>query len=656
MISQLFSMVFYASLSGSIVAIIILLLKLIFGKKLSARWHYYIWFILIIRLLLPYSFSSPYSLFNIINMPDRGTITEKYTVVLTQPNLIGGDAAASPDSASSTNLSNTTISNKSSNDSFSMEALPGIIWITVMAAMLCYYIFAYVIFTIRVHKLPRCTDERVTKLLDECRSSMNVKKNVPVFLMRSMNSPALVSLASPKILLSPMVVEKLGDDNLRYIFMHELSHLKRKDILFNYIIILTQIIHWFNPIVWFCLVKMKEDCELACDSLVLSYVNEREHKQYGETLIKLIEMFSYSVWKPWAADMIGKTEIKRRIKMVVNFKRTSLAGTLFAVLLTALVGCSVLTDTGKSAAKSTQPSNAANTSSTAATGSSQSGNAGNSSAAAKTPINASASNQLGLDSFYTIKDAVAKTFYEKVPTDTKKFDVTGSYDLNSDGKADNFKLAFKDEVDGGGKSILSVGGKSTQLSLHQLAGVYVVDLDKSDNMKELAVVNYGLDVYIETYFYRYDGSNLTLSGNIQGGFLSDPGIPGYNVTAYNNDLKTDGKGRVIPQFGVMQYTSPQIMENTYELKNNSLKSISLDLSNTLNKEYTISQDIKPYFEQVNPVPSGYMLKYDDSSIISLKKGQKITIKKINTSINEGLYATVQLDNGKCGVLYFFLQS
>ena len=99
------------------------------------------------------------------------------------------------------------------------------------------------------------------RILQECKSDLNVHSKVSVVYDDSLKSPALFGLFIPKIIISPEVVNRLSPDELRYIFLHELSHLKRYDLLVNGLVLAVQIIYWFNPLIWYALRQMKQDCE-----------------------------------------------------------------------------------------------------------------------------------------------------------------------------------------------------------------------------------------------------------------------------------------------------------------------------------------------------------------------------------------------------------
>ena len=53
------------SIVGTITAIIIIIIKQLFRNRLTSTWHYYIWLILVARLIIPIFPESPFSIFNL---------------------------------------------------------------------------------------------------------------------------------------------------------------------------------------------------------------------------------------------------------------------------------------------------------------------------------------------------------------------------------------------------------------------------------------------------------------------------------------------------------------------------------------------------------------------------------------------------------------
>ncbi len=114
-------------------------------------------------------------------------------------------------------------------------------------------------------------------------------------------------------------MRKLDDRELRMIFLHELTHVKRADILLNWIIVFVSSLHWFNPLAWLAMRRLRADRELVCDAMVMSRLAADERRAYGNTLIKLLDDFSGAGFCPSLAPVINrKHQIERRIIMIAQ--------------------------------------------------------------------------------------------------------------------------------------------------------------------------------------------------------------------------------------------------------------------------------------------------------------------------------------------------
>jgi len=141
------------------------------------------------------------------------------------------------------------------------------------------------------------------------------------------------------------MLETYGLEELRYVFIHELAHLRQRDIYFGWLIALLQIVHWFNPLMWFAFGRMRADRELACDRLAISMMDADEPPKYGRTIVNLLENFSQVRYVPSVAGILEDTcQIERRIKMITKFKKTSRTQWAGAMLLVGVLACVVLTN------------------------------------------------------------------------------------------------------------------------------------------------------------------------------------------------------------------------------------------------------------------------------------------------------------------------
>src|SRR5437763_16965944 len=105
---------------------------------------------------------------------------------------------------------------------------------------------------------------------------MGVGAPVVVVEMEEVGSPSLFGFVRPRLLLPAGLTRSFSLEELRYVFLHELGHIKRHDILIGWLMTAVQILHWFNPFAWLASYRMRMARELACDALALSCAREEE--------------------------------------------------------------------------------------------------------------------------------------------------------------------------------------------------------------------------------------------------------------------------------------------------------------------------------------------------------------------------------------------
>ncbi|HZI32602.1 MAG TPA: M56 family metallopeptidase, partial [Candidatus Binatia bacterium] len=137
---------------------------------------------------------------------------------------------------------------------------------------------------------------------------------------------------------------QFNQSELRYIFLHELAHVKRGDLWLNWLVTVLQILHWFNPLLWLGFARLRADRELACDELALLRAGDSAGMAYGETIVKLLEGLSRPAAVPGLIGILeDKQQMRRRIAMISNFRRPGRWSALAAVLL-AIIAAVSLTD------------------------------------------------------------------------------------------------------------------------------------------------------------------------------------------------------------------------------------------------------------------------------------------------------------------------
>ena len=336
-----FNWLLQASWQAAILVFIILLLQKALRKFLPASWSFALWLVLLVRMLLPVAPSSPLSLFNYLDIEKLNWITG------------ADDLSDRKDSALQIGMGTSALGeekSKAARDAAS-NAPPQInvpflligLWSLGVVVFLLRTV--YVNFGVLSHakKLRPLVDGEVLSLLENCKSELQVYVPVSVVITDKVQSPALLGFIRPRLLLPKHMLDALTPMELRHVFLHELAHVKRLDIFCNWLIIFLQILHWFNPILWFAFNRMRSDLEIACDSLVLS--TPKKNQEYGQTIIKVLELTTKISPLPGTVGILeDKDYMKRRIHRIGETSVAPQRWSLLGAALMMFLGLTALTN------------------------------------------------------------------------------------------------------------------------------------------------------------------------------------------------------------------------------------------------------------------------------------------------------------------------
>ncbi|EMA7399359.1 MAG TPA: transcriptional regulator [Bacillus sp. (in: Bacteria)] len=353
-----FDWVIETSVMASILVGLILCIKVLFRNKLTPRWQYMLWIILIIRLVLPWSPDSSYSIYSVLTYKsDDAFISSQNPVAsfLTKERMqelkdIDNKKLLTKEdtyTTSSTKIGQVNKTQTHSNEDdetilfytiFIYIWLTGVILLSVATFVMNRRLLLY------IKKQPVITDEKIVQIFEKCKQSMSVQRNIPLLVSGKVSSPTVLGFIKPKLLLSTVHMKILDEQQLRYIFHHELAHIKRRDVGVNWLMHGLLILNWFNPILWYAYSCMREDQELACDALALTYIDSEEQIAYGHTIISLLEHYSSYYKVPSMANFSkNKRMLKRRILMIKKFQKKSYRwSALGAVAVIAVSSVSLL--------------------------------------------------------------------------------------------------------------------------------------------------------------------------------------------------------------------------------------------------------------------------------------------------------------------------
>jgi beta-lactamase regulating signal transducer with metallopeptidase domain len=191
------------------------------------------------------------------------------------------------------------------------------------------------------------TSERLAALANEAQIFIGTKFNVQVKLTTNSMSPAVCGLFRPTILIPQSLVEHFSDGQLRAVLLHELIHLRRRDVWLNFVQALLQIFYWWHPLVWLANARIRRVREEAVDDTVMLALRD-DAESYAPTLLEVAKL---ALNRPLASlGLVGILEsrhaLRQRIERLVDFRPPRKAGLTLASLLGILAFTAVAVPMG----------------------------------------------------------------------------------------------------------------------------------------------------------------------------------------------------------------------------------------------------------------------------------------------------------------------
>ncbi len=305
--NELLKIILSLSLSGTILILSLFLLRPIYQSRLSKRWQYYIWLLVILRLLLPFTPETSVvgNLFGQIEQrieQDTATSPVTATVDMESPAPLRTGHDTTVDGTPNTITSDAVPDAGTDNDAPAAKTPPagnravqlpgnlpstlGILWLVIALLLFVRKITIYQSFVkyVKAGGAP-VEDMDLLERFGRILAKNHVHAAIDLRANSLVSSPLLMGFFHACIVLP---TTELSDDDFYYTALHELTHYKRKDMFYKWLVQLTICLHWFNPFVYLMGREINRLCELSCDERVISTFTEKSRKSYGDTLLHAI--------------------------------------------------------------------------------------------------------------------------------------------------------------------------------------------------------------------------------------------------------------------------------------------------------------------------------------------------------------------------------
>lgn len=332
------------------------------GRRFTAKWRYWAWLLIAVRLLLPVGITLPQP---VVTLPQpQGEFTypvSREEPAPTEPAPVGdpiqvvpgaaendpyqqietGMTAPTGPSAETPKPAEPAITpTPAGTRSIPVMEAVGWCWAAGTALFLLWQLGSYLALRAKLSRSRRpLGDEAILAVLEKESAAAGRQKPLPVYTA-AVGSPMIVGAIKPTLLLPEM---ELTAEQLSLVFRHELIHYRRRDIWYKLLLMLANAIHWFNPMVWLMVYAADRDLELSCDEAVVAGRDEAYREEYGRCLLAVVRagmsrrtLFTTNFYS-------GKKTLKNRLATIFDTTKKH-RGTLAlaALLLAAAVAGSLV--------------------------------------------------------------------------------------------------------------------------------------------------------------------------------------------------------------------------------------------------------------------------------------------------------------------------
>ena len=278
------------TLTASGVAFLLLVIKALFKDKLPPKWHFAVWGVLGIMILIPAGLNGRYTLFHwqlVVEVIKSWFGDYSFTQVLLPVPV--------------------------------MTAIPKTILQLIFAgytlgvvAHVISYLVSYVRLRLALRNGSQPSDETNNRIHQNA-AAQNVK------IGKVIEVPGLPSAFVCGII-HPVLVLPTDSDLDDKVILHELLHMKYRDTLWSVIICLLRCIHWCNPLLVYCANQAINDMEARCDQHVLEQLEGEERRDYGRILLSMANNRFAKTPGSTCINNGGKN-IRERIEAIARFKK-----------------------------------------------------------------------------------------------------------------------------------------------------------------------------------------------------------------------------------------------------------------------------------------------------------------------------------------------
>lgn len=272
-----------------------LIFQLLTRRRVAARYHCFLWMLVVVRLMVPYSVP-----FDSSTQPHIDRLAEAWIFGAPSEEVTGheppefgqvtaaeckaweasGDPVYYFEPPQSKSVEADIDWNMVPMDSFIL------LWLIVATLLICRNLTTYLRFALRLRRCSEITNQSVIDLVLRVCDELKIGRRPKLKKVPGLSVPAVFGLFRPVVCIPSDDIQQLTADQLQWVLLHELGHVRRRDPLVLAIAVFVRAVHWFNPLAWLTVSRLRSCMELAADEIVVRHMPERSVADYGRMLVK----------------------------------------------------------------------------------------------------------------------------------------------------------------------------------------------------------------------------------------------------------------------------------------------------------------------------------------------------------------------------------
>ncbi|WP_343210355.1 M56 family metallopeptidase [Anaerolentibacter hominis] len=292
------------SIAGGVMILAVAVIRALFLHKLPKKTFVILWGIVLLRLMIPVSLPSTFSIYSFTPAMDavKDTPAERYLPIFQEAETVSQPEQPIPE-----------------RNRFPLWTF---IWAAGAVLSALFFVLSYI----------RCRLDFRTSLpvnheyADRWLKEHSLRRMISIRQSGCVAAPLTYGIIHPVILM-PKSTDWTDTGQMEYVLAHEYTHIRKMDGIRKLALTAALCVHWFNPVVWLMYYLANRDIELCCDEAVVRMFGQGTRSAYAFTLISMEE--KKSSIQPLCSNF-SRPAIKERITAIMKIKKKSLSAVLAA--------------------------------------------------------------------------------------------------------------------------------------------------------------------------------------------------------------------------------------------------------------------------------------------------------------------------------------